>query len=83
MSSSSRVASPHVRSSSTCSVCEVSPRDQSAIITATREQLAENLRFVISYGSLKSDPSRITYKNVFFDLFFNAFSVYPFFFSCL
>ncbi|EYC22710.1 hypothetical protein Y032_0016g2907 [Ancylostoma ceylanicum] len=41
LSSSSRVTSPHVRSSSTCSV---SPRDQRAVITATREELAENLR---------------------------------------
>ncbi|RCN37484.1 hypothetical protein ANCCAN_16608 [Ancylostoma caninum] len=44
LSSSSRVTSPHARTTSTCSVCEVSPRDQHAVVTATREELAENLR---------------------------------------
>ncbi|RCN43354.1 hypothetical protein ANCCAN_10679 [Ancylostoma caninum] len=44
LSSSSRVTSPHVRTTSTCSVCELSPRGKHAVVTATREELAENLR---------------------------------------
>ncbi|CAJ0598147.1 unnamed protein product [Cylicocyclus nassatus] len=43
LSASSRITSPHIRPFSSCSARETSPR-QEPIITATREELAENLR---------------------------------------